>query len=80
LLELILHHCHFSIGVAKAGCARAIGIGRNRRLGASVHGIAIVINRLARGGIARIRPNDIGAGGASHDADVIADELLLQVV
>src|SRR6266700_6250734 len=77
---LIVHNRRFSIGVAKAGCAGAVRIGCNRCFGESVHRISVVINRLTGSGIARIRPHDVGAGGASHNADVVSDELLLQVV
>src|SRR6266699_2439775 len=77
---LIVHNRRFSIGVAKTGCAGAVGVGRNRCLGESVHGISVVINRLTGSGIARVRPHDVGAGGAGHNVDVVSDELLLQVV
>src|SRR6266699_3392181 len=77
---LIVHNRRFSIGVAKAGCAGAVRIGCNRCFGESVHRISVVINRLTGSGIARIRPHDVGAGGASHNVDVVSDELLLQVV
>src|SRR6266700_1985058 len=80
LLKLIVYNCRQGISVAKAGCAGTIGVRRNRRLRASIHGIAIVINRQTGCGIARIRPNDVSAGGVGNDANVIADELLLQVV
>src|SRR5690242_6915684 len=78
--SLIVHDRCFSISVAKAGRAGTVGVGRDCRLGAGVYGIAKVINRLAGSGIARIGPYDVGAGGSGHDVDVIADELLLQVV
>src|SRR5260221_5126685 len=78
--SLIVHNRRFSVSVAKAGCADAIRVGRNRCLGEIVHRIAVVINRLTGSGMARIRPHDVGAGGASHDVDVVCDELLLQVV
>src|SRR5437899_87587 len=75
--SLIVHNRRFSIGVAKAGCAGTVGVGRNRRLGESVHGTSIVINRLTGSGVARVRPHDVGIGGAGHDVDIITDELLL---
>jgi len=78
--SLIVHYGCFSISVAKARCAGGVWIGCNRRFGASVHGIAIGINHLTKGGATRIRPNDVGTGWTSHDVDVIAEKLLLQVV
>src|SRR5260370_36837891 len=78
--SLIVHDRCFGISVAKAGRAGTVGVGRDRRLGAGVYGIAKAINRLAGSGIASICPYDVGDGGSGHDVDVIADELLLQVV
>ena len=76
----IVHDRRLGIGIAKAGGAGAVGVGRDRRRGAAVHRTAIGIDRPAEASAARVRPHQVGATGTVHDVDVIAQELLLQVV
>lgn len=77
---LIGHDRRLGIGIAEAGGTGSVWVGCDRRLGAAVHGSSISIDRLAGGGAARIRPDQVGAAGACYNAGVIPQELLLQVV
>src|SRR5258708_28973272 len=73
--SLIVHDRCFGISVAKAGRAGTVGVGRDRRLGAGVYGIAKVINRLAGNGIARIGPPEVGCGASGHGVHEIGDDI-----
>src|SRR4051794_14980238 len=69
-----------AVGVAEARRGGVGGLGRARRFRAGVDRVAIVVDGLARRRGARARPDDVRRVRARGDVDVVADELLRQVV
>src|SRR5262249_30494266 len=67
------------VGVPEAGGAGLAGVGRDR-LFAGVDLGPEGVHRRARGGVAGVGPDHVGLPWSVDDADVVADELLLQVV
>src|SRR6266542_4123713 len=79
-LRLIAHRCELGIRVAEARGAVGVRIRCYRRLGSRVHRVAVGVNGLAARRIPCVRPDEVCLRRPSDDADVVADELLHQVV
>src|SRR5437588_2615875 len=77
--DLVADVCRDRVGITEAGVAGGIRI-RCDRTRPCVDRASVGGNCRAEGGVASVGPHDRGLGRAIHDADVVADELLLEIV